>query len=331
MEVTTAVSLSQKERVLSPKRKSNFAGELVILNEGKPEVIPSNNRPVSAGKSALKRPSSGSLEVLKSDASVHSEIRKTKFQSPETGAVKQEKQFQSTEQKEKQKCSCSGTKLCQYCVGVKEKMKELSVSGVCLNSQNIKSRSLMAPRAVPSTKSFTPSNTPAIGENSNAPNESESNSNEDDTDDDDDQQGGGNREEFLSNGQAPAPNKASLELLGQFLTALMKKDYSEAQDLCDQILEVEPTNPTCLEFRSTLKEKIQHDEENSGSTDDDDDDEEEEDSDEDGDSGEDSSEDASDEDNDLSEDDKDDELAGIDVNKLNLFVGGVPVKKKSRS
>ena len=44
MEVTTAVNLSQKERVLSPKRKSNFAGELVMLNEGKPDLIPSNNR-----------------------------------------------------------------------------------------------------------------------------------------------------------------------------------------------------------------------------------------------------------------------------------------------
>ena len=109
-----------------------------------------------------------------------------------------------------------GTKLCQYCVGVNEKMKELSVSGVCLNNQDIQSRSFMAPRAVPSTKSFTPSNTSAIGENSNAPNESESNSSEDDTDDDgDDQQGDGNREGFLSNGQTSAANKASLELLGQ--------------------------------------------------------------------------------------------------------------------
>jgi len=68
--------------------------------------------------------------------------------------------------------------------------------------------------------------------------------------------------------------RAPVELTGQFLACIMAQDFKQAEILCRQILMVEPSNQTVLEFLPVIREKIALDEdkENDQDSDDSDDD-----------------------------------------------------------
>ncbi|XP_065664946.1 glutamate-rich protein 2 [Hydra vulgaris] len=123
---------------------------------------------------------------------------------------------------------------------------------------------------------------------------------------------------------------APMEVSAQFLFAVMNKDYRVAQKLCDKLLELEPENKICQDFKEVLlnssllddsdessnEDITTEDDTDSSSFDEVDHDEEESDSNEDDESESDSSE----------EDSSDDELTVEEVNKLNLVIGGLKVK-----
>eukprot|EP00039_Didymoeca_costata_P004334 m.72692 g.72692 ORF g.72692 m.72692 type:complete len:186 (+) comp12348_c0_seq2:463-1020(+) len=56
--------------------------------------------------------------------------------------------------------------------------------------------------------------------------------------------------------------KAPIELLGQFLACVMRKQFEEAENLCAEILKIEPNNETVQEFLPVIREKIELDEQN---------------------------------------------------------------------
>ncbi|XP_067686642.1 uncharacterized protein [Haliotis asinina] len=116
--------------------------------------------------------------------------------------------------------------------------------------------------------------------------------------------------------------KAPNQLLMEFVTCLMEKDYLNAQKLCKMILLYEPDNAEALKFQPLIDEKIELDqeEEMSGSADSDDegvdeDDEGEGDSDEDSDEDSEADSDDSDSDDDSSDSDSDDHDDGDDDNE----------------
>ena len=159
------------------------------------------------------------------------------------------------------------------------------------------------------------------------------------------------------------PNKAPIQLSGEFVSAVMRKDFHNALVLCQALLLLEPNNETYIEFEKTLREAKEHnlklvedicsesdytsddeddkniDTDNDTTTDEDDDD----DDDDDEDSGNNESSDFSDtdtssEDGDDDEDGKDDidlnsdsdmedYVSPGDLNGLNLLVGGLSVSR----
>eukprot|EP00359_Climacostomum_virens_P002146 CAMPEP_0204901226 /NCGR_PEP_ID=MMETSP1397-20131031/2956_1 /ASSEMBLY_ACC=CAM_ASM_000891 /TAXON_ID=49980 /ORGANISM="Climacostomum Climacostomum virens, Strain Stock W-24" /LENGTH=117 /DNA_ID=CAMNT_0052069547 /DNA_START=259 /DNA_END=612 /DNA_ORIENTATION=+ len=48
----------------------------------------------------------------------------------------------------------------------------------------------------------------------------------------------------------------ALDLLSQFVVLFQQKRYQAALDLCGPILALEPSNPTILEFRQVLTQKL---------------------------------------------------------------------------
>lgn len=51
-------------------------------------------------------------------------------------------------------------------------------------------------------------------------------------------------------------NKAPMEILAEFLSALMSREYKTALGYCQQILQYEPSNKTALEFYPLIQQKI---------------------------------------------------------------------------
>ena len=152
----------------------------------------------------------------------------------------------------------------------------------------------------------------------------------------------------------PPSQCAPLELITQFVSAVMRKQFVLANTLCQHILKLEPDNETCKEFRTVLDMAIKQEEEE----------EEEEEEDEEGDEkdGTDSQDESSDSDNESSDtssdenteeddddddedddeeddddtdtdgmsssEDEDEDLTIDEVNRLNLLMGGLTVVKK---
>lgn len=52
----------------------------------------------------------------------------------------------------------------------------------------------------------------------------------------------------------PFQHQAPLELAGEFVSAVMRRDFHDALVLCQALLLLEPTNKTYLEFEKVLKE-----------------------------------------------------------------------------
>ena len=50
------------------------------------------------------------------------------------------------------------------------------------------------------------------------------------------------------------PNKAPIQLSGEFVSAVMRKDFHNALVLCQALLLLEPNNETYIEFEKTLRE-----------------------------------------------------------------------------
>ena len=143
-------------------------------------------------------------------------------------------------------------------------------------------------------------------------------------------------------------HQAPLELAGEFVSAVMRRDFHDALVLCQALLLLEPDNKMYLEFEKVLTEAkarkitfdISNDEEESD-TEEDENNNEELDSDNDSsssssDSGNSNSNDSDDDDSDLSgdssdEDDKlesdDDEISPDDLKNLNLLVGGLSISR----
>lgn len=149
--------------------------------------------------------------------------------------------------------------------------------------------------------------------------------------------------------------KAPVELAGEFVSAVMRREYNDALVLCQALLMMEPQNDTYLEFEKVLKlikeresdkSVIETDSDDGDHDDDDGDDDSDDDDSDDGltdssDSGNsDSSGDALDSDesdddssSDSSSDDDDDtsdnnnNSEADSIAKLNLLVGGLSVKK----
>ncbi|XP_066930640.1 glutamate-rich protein 2-like [Clytia hemisphaerica] len=150
---------------------------------------------------------------------------------------------------------------------------------------------------------------------------------------------------------AAAPNgylqQAPIELAGEFIAAVMRKDYHDALVLCQALLMLEPNNETYIQFASALKEaqEIDSDSSDEGSTLSSDNDEGEVELTDSSDSGHDisssddylsgdtstddssSSEDESDSEDENNNDD-DDDLLFKDVAGLNLLVGGLSIHNK---
>lgn len=132
--------------------------------------------------------------------------------------------------------------------------------------------------------------------------------------------------------------RAPLDLTIKFLNAIMEKDLSLAQVLCNEILKIEPNNSTCQEFRDVLVQALDKDDTSSNEN-------------EDGESSSADSDDSdfheyddntieevtddtesSDEDDDKSDDDDDgddDELTADEIKNLNLLMGGLRISKIS--
>jgi len=149
---------------------------------------------------------------------------------------------------------------------------------------------------------------------------------------------------------AAAPNgyvqQAPIELAGEFIAAVMRKDYHDALVLCQALLMLEPNNDTYIQFASALKEaqEIDSDSSDEGSTlgSDNDDNGEVEltdssdsghdiSSDDDylsGDTSTDDSSSSEDESDSEDENNNDDDLLYKDVAGLNLLVGGLSIHNK---
>ncbi|XP_066985544.1 histone-lysine N-methyltransferase, H3 lysine-79 specific-like [Macrobrachium rosenbergii] len=78
---------------------------------------------------------------------------------------------------------------------------------------------------------------------------------------------GGTSSEFFD---ARSSLSAPVELLSEFLSALMSRDYADALNLCQSILKYEPQNATALEFYPLLLTKIKQGKDDHPSTSDDD-------------------------------------------------------------
>ncbi|XP_072468390.1 glutamate-rich protein 2 isoform X6 [Notamacropus eugenii] len=113
----------------------------------------------------------------------------------------------------------------------------------------------------------------------------------------------GDEEDRYNNDKYVGENAAPLELMTEFLRAVMSRKYAVAKKLCQLILIYEPENPEAKQFSSLIEEKLLMEKSHAGEEDDDDDEEEEEEEESD-DSSDDSEEDSSD-DNDQSEDSSD--------------------------
>ncbi|KAI8778179.1 glutamate-rich protein 2 [Biomphalaria glabrata] len=74
---------------------------------------------------------------------------------------------------------------------------------------------------------------------------------------------------------APVERRAPNELLMEFIDCLMKKDYKNAEKLCQMILLFEPKNPEALKFQPLLQRKLKLDERAALAGDDDDEDDDE--------------------------------------------------------
>ena len=154
------------------------------------------------------------------------------------------------------------------------------------------------------------------------------------------------------------PNKAPIQLSGEFVSAVMRKDFHNALVLCQALLLLEPNNETYIEFEKTLREAKERnlklvedtcsesdytsddeddkniDTDNDTTTDEDDDDDEDSVNNESSDF---SDTDTSSEDGDDDEDGKDDidlnsdsdmeDVSPGDLNGLNLLVGGLSVSR----
>eukprot|EP00730_Choanoeca_flexa_P005417 TRINITY_DN11938_c5_g1_i1.p2 TRINITY_DN11938_c5_g1~~TRINITY_DN11938_c5_g1_i1.p2 ORF type:complete len:154 (+),score=27.59 TRINITY_DN11938_c5_g1_i1:1648-2109(+) len=51
-------------------------------------------------------------------------------------------------------------------------------------------------------------------------------------------------------------SKAPIEVLSQFLAAVMSNDFQEASQLCQTILAADPDNATALEFRDVIAQRL---------------------------------------------------------------------------
>ncbi|XP_043849069.1 glutamate-rich protein 2 isoform X2 [Dromiciops gliroides] len=107
-------------------------------------------------------------------------------------------------------------------------------------------------------------------------------------------------DEKQTNEEYVGKNVAPLELMTEFLRAVMSRNYTVAKKLCQLILIYEPENPEAKQFSSLIEEKLLMEKTHAGEEEEDEDEEE----DESDDSSDDSEEDSSD-DNDQSEDSSD--------------------------
>ncbi|XP_063789568.1 glutamate-rich protein 2 isoform X2 [Pseudophryne corroboree] len=98
--------------------------------------------------------------------------------------------------------------------------------------------------------------------------------------------------------------RAPIELLAEFLKAVMDEDYQMAQKLCQMVLIYEPENPEAKEFSPLIEKMLQHEEQQSSE----DEDSEETDDDEDDDDEDSDTDDSDDQSNVTSEDSSEDEL-----------------------
>ncbi|XP_046553201.1 glutamic acid-rich protein-like [Haliotis rubra] len=125
--------------------------------------------------------------------------------------------------------------------------------------------------------------------------------------------------------------KAPNQLLMEFVTCLMEKDYPNAQKLCKMILLYEPDNAEALKFQPLIDEKIELDQEEevAGSADSDDEGVDEDEEEGEGDSDEDSEDDSDDSDSDDdssdsdSDDDDDDDDADDDEQQEDKLDSGI--------
>eukprot|EP00794_Sanderia_malayensis_P003654 gene3654-4171_t len=295
-------------RILSPKSRSSepFKGHFVVLDS--PNNAASCQEKYNEEKiKRTKRPPSGSLEIL------NSETQNSKSASGagsriadkmDSTSVRKEKKLPGVKQKEE--CLCQNDTICKMCLQLK--MQDLNLHGSKIKTSGMGILESKAEHLPIDRISLAANPTTPDGLNLN---EEDDTSSSDESNDDLGGNSNGNNSQSLPVGSNA---KAPLELLGRFLSALMKKEYAEAQGLCSEILQIEPNNSTCLEFKGTLKEKLEQDLEESSEEDE-------------GDSSEEGADDDSDDEEPSEDEQESDSDEEIDVTNLNLLMGGVPVRR----
>lgn len=305
---------SEGTRALSPvaKSKENFSGQLVVLDKEKDGMQLGEIRSENEKRKTTTRPSSGTLEVLKSgEQTVPSFPNESAYPNdvarPSSGRA--ENKLPEIKRKENLECTCEkDNSICKLCRNLQHQMKHFSINEHKVNQEGMKNHQCKADRVTTDQSVANPNEIPPSNPASNE--ESDSNQNN-----------GGNGND-VQQSQRNGPAKAPLQLLAKFLTAVMGKEYQEAQTLCDEILEIEPENGTCLQFRNTLKTKLEQDAKDS----DDSDSTESEDESDDGDEDSESSEEDSEEDGTADDESED----PVDASKYNLLMGGVPIRKNHK-
>jgi len=207
-----------KKRVLSAEKRGEFEGKLIVLSEGAKETSRDkfHDRPAPANKSLGERPQSGTLEVL--NPGRESGCYNTELNAVRTLPSRLEKKLPSVTRKNDKEQPRINVSMCKHDSELNMKVNHLAIGSV--PNKDYESLELKTARVAPQHQM----------------NESQP--------------------LLEKNKTSVSLEKVPIELLGMFLDALMKKDYTAAQKYCDDILLIEPAHSTCCELRAELEEKL---------------------------------------------------------------------------
>lgn len=356
------VDVQSRKGSIFPEKRQEFSGKLLVLNEGTEDTLRngSENRLTTGSKSFIDTacnrfsPSNSTCDTSTSDQCSQDSTREIIINPIGLVGRRLEKKLPTVKRRNESKLFSESVGTCKQNVKLDFHLNDHAVGTVAQNVQN--HQEYMTQEDDSLRQCFNKLAGPILEQSRDinsdtytlSPNEANYSTG---------YNRNGSESRLPSDGPTSSFKRAPIELLGMFLDALMKKDYKEAQRHCDDILLIEPENSICCEFKTKLEEKLVlagdigiedniYDADkhsgcyaDNGDIDEDDDkidndvnydvvddyneNGNDDDSDESSESGTDSSKDIS-SDEDISREDSDGEdLRGIDINALNLFVGGL--------